>query len=133
MTVQELIGKLEELHCPSGKVRSESIERDGGATFTIGKRWLDEIVRDGGDCATLSTGRSHWHEPLENWILCAKNAGEIAVSGSLQEKGVLARHVFGSNLVLDGQEARGSCVKQWSFLTETAPSDGSGAPARTRT
>jgi hypothetical protein len=56
--------------------------------------------------------------------LTAKTAGETAVSGSLQEKRVLAQKVFGSNLVLDGKKARGSCVKPWSLLAEFSTSGG---------
>ena len=74
--------------------------------------------------ATLSAGRANWLEPLTEWILSAKNAGEIAVSGSLQEKRVLAQKVFGSNLVLDGKKARGSCVKPWSLLVEASIAGG---------
>ena len=70
--------------------------------------------------AALSAGRADWLEPLTEWILSAKNAGEIAVSGSLQEKRVLAQKVFGSNLILDGKKARGSCVKPWSTLVENS-------------
>jgi hypothetical protein len=74
--------------------------------------------------ATLSAGRANWLEPLTEWILSAKNAGEIANSGSLQEKRVLAQKVFGSNLVLDGKKARGSCVKPWSLLVEASIAGG---------
>ena len=74
--------------------------------------------------ATLLKGRADWLEPFQNWIITAKNAGEIAVSGSLQEKRVLALEVFGSNLVLDCKKARGSCVKPWSTLLELNQSGG---------
>jgi hypothetical protein len=37
--------------------------------------------------SALATGQAHdWLEPFSNWILTAGNAGEIALSGSLQEK-----------------------------------------------
>ena len=72
----------------------------------------------------LLTGRADWLEPFQNWILTARNAGEIAVSGSPQEKKALAQKVFGSNLVLDCKKARGSCVKPWSLLVETSPCGG---------
>ena len=68
--------------------------------------------------SALLKGRADWLEPFEKWILTAKDAGEIAVSGSLQEKRVLAQQVFGSNLVLDCKKARGACVKPWSALVE---------------
>jgi hypothetical protein len=72
----------------------------------------------------LLKGRADWLEPFQSWIITARNAGEIAVSGSLQAKRVLALEVFGSNLVLDRKKARGSCVKPWSLLIENSPSGG---------
>ena len=74
--------------------------------------------------AALLKGRADWLEPFQNWIITARNAGEIAVSGSLQEKRVLALKVFGSNLVLDCKKARGSCVKPWSLLVESNQTGG---------
>ena len=74
--------------------------------------------------AALLKGRADWLEPFQNWIITARNAGEIAVSGSLLQKRVLAHEVFGSNLVLDCKKARGSCVKPWSLLVENSSSGG---------
>ncbi len=71
-----------------------------------------------------AAGRVDWLEPFQNWIITAKNAGQIAVSGSLQEKRDLALKVFGSNLVLDCKKARGYCVKPWSTLVEKSLSGG---------
>jgi hypothetical protein len=51
--------------------------------------------------SALLDNRNAWLEPFQSWILTARNAGEIAVSGSPQEKKVLTQKVFGSNLVLD--------------------------------
>ena len=70
----------------------------------------------------LSAGRANWLEPFQSWILTARNAGGIAVSGSPQEKKVLAQKVFGSNLVLDCKKARGSCVKPWLSLLDNSSS-----------
>ena len=72
----------------------------------------------------LLTNRNGWLEPFQNWILTAKNAGEIAVSGSPQEKKALAQKVFGSNLVLDCKKARGYCLKPWSDLLESNQTGG---------
>jgi site-specific DNA recombinase len=69
-----------------------------------------------------AAGRADWLEPFQSWILAARNAGEIAVNGSPQEKRVLAQKVFGSNLVLDMKKARGSCMKPWSLLVEHSSS-----------
>jgi hypothetical protein len=74
----------------------------------------------------LSTGRANWLEPFQSWILTARNAGKIVVGGSPQEKKVLARKVFGSNLILDCKKVRGSCVKPWSLLVESDGGAGDG-------
>jgi hypothetical protein len=74
--------------------------------------------------AAHAAGRADWLEPFQNWILTARNAGEVALSGSIQERRVLASKVFGSNLVLDCKIARGSCVKPWSLLVEKSSSGG---------
>jgi hypothetical protein len=72
----------------------------------------------------LLRGRADWLEPFQSWILTARNAGETVINGSLQQKRVLAKQVFGSNLVLDCKKARGSCVKPWSLLVENSSSGG---------
>jgi hypothetical protein len=74
--------------------------------------------------ARLMAGRADWLEPFQKWILTSKKAGKIAVSGSLQEKRVLALEVFGSNLILDCKKARGSCIKPWSLLVESNQTGG---------
>ena len=82
------------------------------------KKSLEEQI------AALSTNRANWLEPFQEWILTAKNADEIAVSGFPQEKKVLARQVFGSNLVLDCKKARGSCVKPCHYSSKKSSSGG---------
>jgi site-specific DNA recombinase len=100
----------------------EIIDRE---TYVAEKaKWMSQKKSLQEQSAALLTGRADWLEPFQNWILTARNAGEIAVSGSLQEKRVLAQQVFGSNLVLDCKKARGSCVKPWSLLVESSPSGG---------
>ena len=65
-----------------------------------------------------------WLEPFQNWISAARNTGEIAVLGSLPAKRVLAEQASGSNLFLDGNKARGSCVKPWSLLIVSSKTGG---------
>jgi site-specific DNA recombinase len=77
-----------------------------------------------GERDDLAQGQAMWIEPLKEWILTAKNAGEIAMRGSSQEKKALAQQVFGSNLVLDCKKARGCSVKPWSSLVENSSSGG---------
>jgi hypothetical protein len=95
------------------------------ATFTAEKAKLMSQKKTLEEQKTAhAAGRAQWLEPFQNWILTAKNAGEIAVSGSLQEKRGLALKIFGSNLVLDCKKARGYCVKPWSLLLETSQTSG---------
>jgi hypothetical protein len=61
-----------------------------------------------------------WLEPFKKWILTAKTLGEVATTGAPQEKKLLAREVFGSNLFLDSKKARGSALKPWFFLSENS-------------
>jgi site-specific DNA recombinase len=68
--------------------------------------------------SALLKGKNDWLEPFQNWIKTARNAGEIALTGSLLQKRVLALEVFGSNLVLDRKKTRGCAVKAWPLLVE---------------
>ncbi len=88
-------------------------------TFMSQRKTLDE------QHSNLQKGNpSIWLEPFREWVLTAKDAGKIAISGSLQEKRNLTSKVFGSNLVLDCKKARGSCLKPWSFLLESTKTGG---------
>jgi hypothetical protein len=91
---------------------------DAKARLMSQKKSLEEQTQ------ALAEGRAHWLEPFPNWILTAENAGEIAVSGSPEEKKGLVRQVFGSNLVLDGKKARSCGVKPWSLLLENSSGGG---------
>jgi DNA invertase Pin-like site-specific DNA recombinase len=96
----------------------ELIDRE---TFTVQKAKLMSQKKSLEEQRAVHvTNQAKWLEPFEKWILTAKNAGEIAVSGALQEKKVLALEVFGSNLVLDNKKARGCCLKPWSLLVENS-------------
>ena len=98
----------------------EIIDRD---TYVAEKaKWMSQKKSLEEQSTALLQGRADWLEPFQSWILTAKNAGEIAVSGSLQQKRVLAKEVFGSNLVLDRKKARGYCLKPWSLLAEHSSS-----------
>jgi len=100
----------------------EIIDRD---TYVAEKaKWMSQKKSLEEQATALLKGRANWLEPFQSWILTARNASEIAVSGSPQEKKALAQKVFGSNLVLDCKKARGSCVKSWSLLVEHSQTGG---------
>ena len=69
--------------------------------------------------AALEGNRLAWLEPFRKWISTAKTVAETASTGSLQERKALAQEIFGSNLLLDTRQARGSASKPWSLLQET--------------
>ena len=98
------------------------IERDDYTTEKAKLMSRKKSLQEQG--TALLTNRNGWLEPFQNWILTARNAGEIAVSGSPQEKKALAQKVFGSNLVLDCKKARGYCLKPWSDLLESNQTGG---------
>ena len=57
-------------------------------------------------------------EPLREWIISAQTVGEIATGSNLKDKKVLARKIFGSNLILETKKARGFAQFPWSLLSE---------------
>jgi hypothetical protein len=57
-------------------------------------------------------------EPMREWINSAQTAAEIATSSNLCDKKVLARNIFGSNLILETKKARGFAQFPWSLLSE---------------
>ncbi len=65
-----------------------------------------------------------WLEPFKEWVNTAQTLGEIAETGSAEEKKRVAVKVYGSNLFLDSKKARGCCVKPWSLLVEKSSSGG---------
>ncbi len=70
------------------------------------------------DIATLTQGQNPWLEPFKSWILEAQSLEKIAQEGSLSQKRVLAKKVFGSNLVLDCRKASGRATKPWAFIAD---------------
>jgi len=76
------------------------------------KRTLEE------QCTALSKGQQTWLEPMRKWILEAKSADKIALTGSPEQKRVLASKVFGSNLVLDCKKPCGAAIKPFALLRE---------------
>jgi hypothetical protein len=70
------------------------------------------------DSLQIGKGNQPWLEPLQNWILTARNLAKIIELGTLFEKRGAAEKVFGSNLFLDLKRARGKAVKPWAFLDD---------------
>ncbi len=55
---------------------------------------------------TFLQKQKHWLEPMAEWIKVAGNLEKIALDSNLFAKKVVAKEIFGSNLVLANREAR---------------------------
>src|SRR3989338_1862020 len=64
------------------------------------KRTLEEKI------ANLTTKQTSWVEPMKNWIEKAENLSKIAQDNDLISKKVIAKEIFGSDLLLANREAR---------------------------
>ena len=67
---------------------------------------------------------NYWLEPMKNWIIEAADAANIASGKDLEAKKVLAQKIFGSNLFLSDQKARGKEINQWAALRAAPPTRG---------
>ena len=61
---------------------------------------------------------------MKNWIIEAADAANIASGKDLEAKKVLAQKIFGSNLFLSDQKARGKEINQWAALRAAPPTRG---------
>ena len=82
------------------------------------KKTLEEQI------ARIQQTHNAWLEPMKNWIIEAADAANIASGKDLEAKKVLAQKIFGSNLFLSDQKARGKEVNQWAALRAAPPTRG---------
>ena len=61
---------------------------------------------------------------MRNWIIEAADAANIASGQDLEAKKVLAQKIFGSNLFLSDQKARGDALIPWAALHAAPPTRG---------
>jgi site-specific DNA recombinase len=95
---------------------SQDIDRD---TFLVQKEELLSRKKQFQERIKANeNGQLPWLEPFADWLKTAKTVGEIAMTGSPQERKRVALKIFGSNLFLDNKKARGYCLKPWSLLPE---------------
>ncbi len=76
------------------------IYREEKAILLSEKKSLEEQT------ATLEQKRTGWIEPMSEWIKEARNLPKIARESNLFAKKVVAKEIFGSNLILANREAR---------------------------
>ena len=106
--VAAIAGKLQKL---LEAYLEELIDREAFAEQK--QKLLDEKKALQEQIAALEGNRLAWLESFRKWILTAKTSADTASTGSLQERKALAQEIFGSNLVLDTRQARGSASKPW--------------------
>ena len=82
------------------------------------KKTLEEQI------ARIQQTHNAWLEPMKNWIIEAADAANIASGKDLEAKKVLAQKIFGSNLFLSDQKARGKEINQWAALRAAPPTRG---------
>ena len=74
------------------------------------KKTLEEKI------INLEQKQNDWLEPFRNWINSALQAAKIARDNDLFAKKVIAKEIFGSNLILAAREARRRAQNQWAAL-----------------
>ncbi len=74
------------------------------------KKTLEEEI------INLEQKQNDWLEPFRNWINSALQAEKIARDNDLFAKKVIAKEIFGSNLILVAREARATPQNQWAAL-----------------
>ncbi len=65
-----------------------------------------------------------WLEPMKQWIIEAAFAANIVSGKDLNEKKMLTQRIFGSNIILSDQKARGEEINQWAALRAAPPTRG---------
>lgn len=120
--LSEKRGQMEQLN--ARLLRLKELMLDGVIGTEEGRadraKLLGKLKTTQDECDALSRGGNAWLEPFKEWISTAQTLGEVARTGSLTAKKVLARKVFGSNLVLREKKASGEAVKPWATLAKTA-------------
>ncbi len=74
------------------------------------KKNLEEHIKN------IEGAQNDWLEPFKNWIERASEASTIASGKDLNAKKVLAQEIYGSNLTLSDQKARGEALNAWAAL-----------------
>jgi site-specific DNA recombinase len=100
---------LETYLDPEGLIDRNSFALQKAKLLKEKKRVQDRIA----DC---EQEHHAWLEPFKEWILTAQSLGKTALTGTLREKRVLAKKIFGSNLVLLSKQAHGLALEPWPLL-----------------
>ena len=90
------------------------VYREQKASLLSEKKSLEENM------AQIEHQRHDWLEPFQRWIKVATTLDGIARDEDLNQKKVLAKEIFGSNLRLAARRLLGDPVAPWSFIRDAA-------------
>ena len=116
--VQEAREKIREINIKLQRLLDAYLDQDidreeyrqRKAKLMSEKKTLEEKI------INLEQKQNDWLEPFRNWINSALQAEKIARDNDLFAKKVIAKEIFGSNLLLAGREARAMPQNQWAAL-----------------
>ena len=116
--VQEAREKIKEINIKLQRLLDAYLDQDidreeyrqRKAKLMSEKKTLEEKI------INLEQKQNDWLEPFRNWINSALQAEKIARDNDLFAKKVIAKEIFGSNLILAAREARGRAQNQWAAL-----------------
>ena len=94
----------------------KDIYREEKAKLLSEKKSLEEEI------SKNQQKQKRWLEPMEKWINDAQNMEKIALDSDLFKKKVVAKEIFGSNLLLGEKQVRASAPNSDSFLANS-PAD----------
>ena len=94
----------------------KEIYREKKAKLLSEKKSLEEEI------SKNQQKQKRWLEPMQKWINDAQNMEKIALDSDLFKKKVVAKEIFGSNLLLGEKQVRASAPNSDSFLADS-PAD----------
>ncbi len=116
--VQEAREKIKEINIKLQRLLDAYLDQDidreeyraRKAKLMSEKKTLEEKI------ISLEQKQNDWLEPFRNWINSALQSKKIARDNDLFAKKVIAKEIFGSNLILAAREARARAQNQWAAL-----------------
>ena len=106
--VQEAREKIKSIQIKLQRLLDSYLDQDIEREIYLAKKaeLMSEKKSLEGQISSLEQKRTGWLEPMREWIKEAENLPKIAQENDLFAKKVIAKEIFGSNLVLADREAR---------------------------
>ena len=106
--IQEAREKIKSIQFKLQRLLDSYLDQDIEREIYLAKKakLMSEKKSLEGQIISLEQKRTDWLEPMREWIKEAENLPKIAQENDLFAKKVMAKEIFGSNLVLAHREAR---------------------------